>query len=89
MIVKYDHSFSKSIDKLKSREIQEHILLFIQNCKTAKNLQEIKHIKKLKGYRVFYRYSFGSYRIGFELTDPNTILLIKVMHRKDIYRYFP
>ncbi|HAO49122.1 MAG TPA: hypothetical protein DCR35_07360 [Runella sp.] len=43
----------------------------------------------MQGFQSFYRIRMGDYRVGFELTDPTTILLIMVAHRKEIYRYFP
>jgi mRNA interferase RelE/StbE len=43
----------------------------------------------MKGHPRFYRIRVGDYRVGFELTGPNEILLILVAHRKDIYKRFP
>jgi hypothetical protein len=40
------------------------------------------------GYSHFSDNRLYNYRIGFELEGQNTIRLIKVMHRKDIYKKF-
>jgi len=45
--------------------------------------------KKLTGFRKYYRIRLGEYRIGIETIDKNTIRLILIAHRKEIYRYFP
>jgi len=49
---------------------------------------EIPNLKKMKGHTNAYRIRFGDYRIGF-LFENNTIILSRVMNRKEIYRYFP
>ena len=52
------------------------------------NIKAIKNIKKLKGHHDFYRIRIGDYRIGLESKN-KTIELIRFLHRKDIYKYFP
>ena len=52
------------------------------------DIDEVKNLKKLKGSKPFYRVRVGNYRIGFRL-DHNTLVFMRVLHRKDIYRYFP
>ena len=89
MNVFFDSRFSKSIDKLKVDSAKLEVIQFIEIAESAISLKEISNIKKLKGFKTFYRYSFDSFRIGFELESQNTICLIKVMHRKDIYKKFP
>ncbi|HAO10876.1 MAG TPA: plasmid stabilization protein, partial [Planktothrix sp. UBA8407] len=44
--------------------------------------------KKLKGDDNAYRLRVGDYRIGFYF-DGETVTFARVLHRKDIYRYFP
>ena len=56
---------------------------------SAKSLYDIPNLKKMEGYKSFYRIRMGIYRIGFELLEDKTILLILIAPRKDIYRVFP
>lgn len=51
-------------------------------------LKDIKNLKKLRGHRTFYRIKAGEYRIGFELLE-NRVIFTRLLHRKDIYKYFP
>jgi mRNA interferase RelE/StbE len=46
-------------------------------------------IKKLSGYKLYYRYRLGDYRIGIEQISKNTIRVIVIAHRKDVYDVFP
>ena len=54
----------------------------------ANYINEIKAVKKLTGFSTFYRVRIGDYRLGFEITE-DQIQLLAIMHRKEIYRFFP
>jgi mRNA interferase RelE/StbE len=73
-------------------KIPIHIKIKLRNIinelKESDNLQNTKNIKKLKGYQNFYRLDIGTYRLGF-IYDNNEITLLRFLHRKEIYRYFP
>ena len=43
--------------------------------------------EKLKGYSNYYKKRFGNYRIGAKYED-DTLILSRILHRKDIYRFF-
>jgi mRNA interferase RelE/StbE len=51
-------------------------------------LGEIIHVKKLKGSEDYYRIRIGNYRVGIILAD-DTVIFVRFLHRRDIYRYFP
>ncbi len=46
-------------------------------------------IEKMKGYDGYYKARFGSYRVGMKLESDGTLVVRLVMHRKEIYRFFP
>ncbi len=89
MIVQFDRSFYKSIKGLSDDGVKKKIADFVNACEKASSLSGLKNIKKLQGHHTFYRLRIGDYRLGFELTDPSTIVFIIACHRKDIYRLFP
>jgi len=78
----------KDLKKIKDKNILIQIKKFLEEVKTASSVQELNGIKKIKGERYYYRHRFGDYRIGFKLDD-NELLILKIAHRKDIYRNFP
>jgi mRNA-degrading endonuclease RelE of RelBE toxin-antitoxin system len=57
----------------------------IPNCE---NFTAINNIKNIKGTKNAYRIRVGYYRIGFFLEE-NKIIFSRVLHRRDIYRFFP
>ncbi len=53
-------------------------------------LETLPHVKKLRGKKSghFFRVRFGDYRLGYE-KKADEIILYRILHRKEIYRYFP
>jgi mRNA interferase RelE/StbE len=89
MIVEFDKSFSKSIIRLKDKSISQKLEELIINLESRNSLSVIPNLKKLSGFHSYYRIRIGDYRIGLERINDDTIRLIVVAHRKDIYKIFP
>jgi len=89
MIVEFDKSFQKSLEKLRNKSLFQKIEETIIDFENARSLSELSNIKKLIGYKFYYRIRIGEYRIGFEKITENTFRFIIVAHRKDIYNLFP
>jgi mRNA interferase RelE/StbE len=89
MIVEFDKSFEKSIDRIRDNSIAPKIQKIIELLESAKSLNELSNIKKLSGYKTYYRFRLGDYRLGIEKINDTTIRLIIIAHRKNIYNLFP
>lgn len=89
MIVEFDKSFDKSLDRIKDKAIFPKLEKLISLLEEANTISNIPNCKKLSGYKFYYRLRLGDYRLGFEKTDENTIRFIIIAHRKDIYKTFP
>jgi mRNA interferase RelE/StbE len=89
MKVEFDKSFGKSLEKIRNKSLFPRIEKLILDCEKAKSLTELRNIKKLTGFKNYYRFRMGEYRIGFERTDSNTLRFIIITGRKDIYKLFP
>jgi mRNA interferase RelE/StbE len=88
MIVKIDKCFEKDTDKIKDKSLLFAIVDCIESIEKANNIKSVRNIKKLKGSSHFYRIRIGDYRIGLEIKN-DTADLIRFLHRKDIYKFFP
>ncbi|MGM0579069.1 MAG: type II toxin-antitoxin system RelE family toxin [Bacteroidota bacterium] len=89
MKVVFDESFSKSLSKIKDESIYSRIENIITDLKSINDLKDYPKVKKLSGFKTYYRIRIGDYRIGLKKTEPNKIKLIIISHRKDIYKFFP
>ena len=89
MIVEFDKSFFKSLAKIEDQRILKRIKRKILEFENITYLDDISNVKKLTGYKNYYRVRISDYRIGFEYIDHETIRLIIAANRKNIYRKFP
>ncbi|OQY56916.1 MAG: plasmid stabilization protein [Desulfobacteraceae bacterium 4572_88] len=88
MIIKYESSFKKDLRHIKDENLLKRIKKLIEKIKSADTLSELTNLKKLKSYNSLYRIRLADYRMGIEVTE-NEIIFVRILHRKDIYRYFP
>jgi mRNA interferase RelE/StbE len=89
MKVEFKKSFEKDLTKIRDETLLQRIQSVIEEVENAENLSEINNIKKLKAdNNDYYRIRIGDYRIGLKISD-GIIIFVRVLQRKDIYRYFP
>ncbi|MFA5299156.1 MAG: type II toxin-antitoxin system RelE/ParE family toxin [Lutibacter sp.] len=81
-------SFSKDLNKIVDTRILKAVYKTIKETENASMLSEVKEIKKLTTGTRHYRIKIGYYRIGLVFSN-NTVEFIRILHRKDIYRFFP
>lgn len=89
MKITFDQSFKKDLEKLPGKTYFSTALNYINIVENAKDLSEIPDCKKLRGNKNHYRIKMGNFRIGFEFQSPDMVRFVRILHRKDIYRYFP
>ena len=88
MKVDFKKSFLRDLKRVKDIPLRQLVRETIELVERAQRLQEIKHIKKLRASEHHYRIGIGDYRIGLILED-ETLIFVRFLHRKDLYRYFP
>ena len=88
MEVDFASTFLKTLKKTKNSDLLQKIHEAIEDVICANQLEEIKNIKKLIGFKYHYRIKVQEYRIGIEVID-NVVRFLVVLHRKDIYKKFP
>ncbi len=89
MKFKIEKSFDKDVDKIEDKKLLKKLRAFISIIENTETIYQIPHIKKIEGYASFYRIKIGDYRLGMEAVSNKEVVLIRFLHRKDIYRYFP
>lgn len=90
MKVHYRKKFLKQLSKIPSNfrsKIEEFVF---KKLPLSSSIPESGKLEKLTGYKNFYKVRFGDYRLGIESKNKDGSLVIRtVMHRKEIYKYFP
>jgi len=87
MKVIFRRSFLKDfrrVDKSLGRRVEQ----VIEEVEQATSSQDIHNLKRLSGKGPYYRIRIGDYRIGLKM-DGDVVEFLRLLHRKDMYRYFP
>ncbi|KAM3096819.1 type II toxin-antitoxin system RelE family toxin [Phormidesmis sp. 146-12] len=89
MNVEYLPGFLKDLKALKSSPIFDKVkVLAFEEIPTCVSLEEIRNLTKLTDYENCYRIRLGDYRIGL-IIENDLLIFARVLHRREIYRYFP
>ena len=88
MKVAYEAAFLRDLKRVRSKKVRRRVQRVIEEVKKASAPHEILGLTKLRSYATFYRIRVGDYRIGVEIVG-DTVIFVRCLHRRDIYRYFP
>ena len=81
-------SFVRDAKKLKDQRAGEHVRAVIEAVESASALVDVPNLAKMSGASGYYRVRIGDYRIGL-FVEGDDVEFVRVLHRKDVYRYFP
>jgi mRNA interferase RelE/StbE len=84
----FTSSFLRDVRKLPDDAIREHVRNAILMVEAAPDARSVPNLKKLSGAGSYYRIRLGDHRIGLSIQD-DVVTFVRVLPRKDIYRYFP
>lgn len=88
MNIQFKSTFYKDLSKIKDLDILKLVRYKIDALKTADELSSVKDVKKMQGHNYVFRIKIKNYRIGF-FFENEIITLSRILHRREIYRYFP
>lgn len=88
MEVRFENSFLRDVKAIKDQTAKRDLERLLIKVKEVESLSEIQGVKKIKGYRDYYRIKIKNYRVGIKLQG-SVVIFVRVLSRKDIYRYFP
>jgi mRNA interferase RelE/StbE len=86
--VKFTRKFLKELSSLPKAQRTKVEHFVFEEAPSHKSLTEIPKLEKLQGYKHFYKKRFGDFRVGMRFEN-DMLYFERVLHRKDIYRYFP
>jgi mRNA interferase RelE/StbE len=89
MELHFTKTFLKDLAKVQPVKRRKQIEEFVfEIMPLSLSLESLGLVEKMTGYENFYKIRFGDYRIGLNKTSTQ-IELIRVLHRKEIYKVFP
>ena len=88
MNIEFRKSFERDLRDIDDAALLQKIQTAIEAIEIALSPSEIPNLKKMKGKGSYYRIHIGEYRMGLMLIK-DTFIVVRVLPRKEIYRYFP
>ncbi len=89
MNFEFKKSFAKDLrKKANEKKLLSRVKEIIQEVDHAESVHNILNLKKLKADGNYYRIRSGDYRIGLIIKD-DIVHFVRLLHRSEIYRYFP
>lgn len=85
----YKKTFLKELSNLPVDYRQRIEKLVFEDIPKVENIFSLSSIRKMKGYKDYYRVRIGDYRIGCKVEKQNRIIFYRVKSRDDIYKVFP
>ena len=86
--IRINKTFLKELSLLptKQREVIEKFVF--QEIQRFDRPSDIPGFKKLHGYDHYFRIRFGNFRAGLRIEN-GILTFERLLHRKDIYKYYP
>jgi mRNA interferase RelE/StbE len=84
----FKQSLLKDLKKVQDKGLLKRVQTVIEEIESADSVNELRQFRKLEGSDFYYRIRIGDYRLGLRL-EGDTVTLVRFLHRKEIYRYFP
>lgn len=87
MKVEFEKKFFKDLQKVKEENVFLYVERLINKLKNSNSLRDFEECKKLKRFQ-YYSFKFREFRVGVSYKE-GRIKFIRLLHRKEIYRFFP
>ena len=88
MKVTYQKKFLKELAKIPAKRRAQIEKFVFEEVPRMKSLAESGNIEQITDYPGYYKARFGDYRVGIKVKDA-MVSFERVLHRKEIYRFFP
>jgi mRNA interferase RelE/StbE len=88
MTVTFRASFARDLETIRDARLLGRVEKVVRALENASSPAEIPQLKQLRGHTRLYRVRIGDWRMGLHI-DANQVDCVRVLHRREIYRYFP
>lgn len=88
----FRESFTRHLKAVRDKRLLQRVRETIEAVENAESPNVLPNLKKLRGAKNYFRLKLGDYRIGLALElalENETVVFVRFLDRKDIYKYFP
>ena len=83
----FRQSFVKDLKKIRMIALRQQLQAVLEQIEQSNSLHDIPNVKHLTNEGPYYRIRIGDYRLGL-VVDGEDVIVVRFLHRRDIYRYF-
>ncbi|WP_024769713.1 hypothetical protein [Aquimarina macrocephali] len=84
MVLKTSSQFSIDLKKVKDLSLQDKVKHVLKSLKTAKNVNDVPHFRKISGNNKAYKMGIGFYYLVGIITSEQEITLMRLLHRDEV-----
>lgn len=84
----FKEAFRRDLLSVRDKSLLRRVKEVIETIEASPSLADLPNLKALKGAKNHFRLRIGDYRVGL-VVDDETVIFVRLLRRKDIYRYFP
>ena len=88
MRLSFRKSFERDLKRISNLVVLRRVRQAIEQVEAAEDLNHVRGAGRLSGSGSFYRIRIGEFRIGLAI-EASDVEFVRILHRRDIYRYFP
>ncbi len=88
MEIRYRTSFGRDLRRERNSDLRRRVERIVEQLQRAPSVASVPSLASMRGYANHYRIRVGDYRLGI-IVDDDTVILVRLLHRRDIYRHFP
>ena len=88
MDIHYQKRFLKDLASITPKSRSKIEILVFHDLSESNKIEKLSKLEKLKGYHHYLKVRVGDYRIGIKIEN-DTLTFERVLHRKEIYKFFP
>ena len=88
MEIRYRTSFGRDLRRERNSDLRRRVERIVEQLQSAPSVASVSGLAAMQGHANHYRVRVGDYRLGI-IVDGDTAILVRFLHRRDIYRHFP
>ncbi len=77
MKFRIEKSFDRDVDRIQDKKLLRKLRAFISTIENADTIQDIPHVKKIEGFKLYYRVRIGDHRLGMEAASNKEVILLR------------
>ena len=89
MELEFRFSFIRDLRRVRDTSTLDRVGTLTEEIELAGSLADISNVARIKTDKGrYYRFRTGDYWLGAAL-EGEILILVRLLHRRDVYRYFP